>query len=79
MKQIIGLLMIIAGIVLGIYFGIFWAFIGGIVGLFHELKSIDPDYFNIGLSIVKIMCAGGIGWGVAIALILPGIVIGSQD
>ena len=33
--------MVVAGVAAGIYFGFWWAFIGGIISVVNELKSTD--------------------------------------
>lgn len=72
MKTVIGVLMCIAGVVLGLYAGLWWAFIGGIVDVVNEVKAVDTSAMNIAIGIVKIVFAGAIGAVSAIVLIVPG-------
>jgi uncharacterized membrane protein len=74
MKNVLGLLMILGGVILGLYLGLWLCFIGGIVQIINELKS--PETANalaIAWGIVKIALAGAVGWLSAAILILPGI------
>lgn len=50
----------ITAAVLGIYFGFWWAFIGGIVDIVNEVKG-NVDALNIALGAAKIVFAGVIG------------------
>lgn len=69
---IVGLLMIIAGIVFGLWAGIWWAFIGGIVDIINEVRAPDLSAINVAIGVAKIFFAGLIGWAAAALLILPG-------
>lgn len=68
------LILIITGIILGLYAGLWWAFIGGImivieeVANFPEISSID-----FALGIARVFFAGVIGWAVALIFIIPGL------
>ena len=70
MKELIGVLLIICGIVLGVYLGVFVMFIGGI---FQILHSISPFIANgVGYGILKIIFASFVGSISALVLIIPG-------
>jgi hypothetical protein len=61
MKTIIGILLIALGIGLGIYFGIFVLFIGGIL---EFAKSIMPlNIMGLAWGIIKVILSGLVGWG----------------
>ena len=76
MKVIIGLLMIPAGIGLGLYVGGYICFFGGIVTLIEQValtvKTGSVAASAVAWAVVKIFGAGLAGWLSAIALILPG-------
>ena len=72
----VGLLMILSGIFLGLYIGVWLCFVGGIVQIINEIKS--PEGVNalaIALGIVKIFFASPIGWLSATMLFIPGACI----
>ena len=52
-KSIIGIVMMIAGIVLGLYLGIWWAFIGGIVQVINEIRADDLSAINVAIGIFR--------------------------
>ena len=70
MKQIIGILVAIAGIILGIYVGVWLMFVGGIIQI---VNSINPaNGLGIALGILRIAFCG---IGTSIAYL--GVVIGT--
>lgn len=72
MKTVIGVLMCIAGVALGLYAGLWLAFIGGIVDIINEIKAVDTNAMNIAIGIVKIVFASAIGAFSAMILVIPG-------
>ena len=74
MRQIVGILIILGGIVLGLYVGLWVCFIGGIVQLINEIKSPEAVVaINIAWGIAKIVFAGLFGWLAGLLLIIPGL------
>ena len=66
-----------AGIVLGLYVGVWVCLVGGIVDIINEvntqIQANGPlDAMTIAVAVVKIMCAGVIGMASAFILIVPG-------
>ena len=62
--KILGILLIIAGIALGFYLGVWVMFIGGIVtlvGQIPELSNGNVDGITIGLGILRMMFATVVG------------------
>jgi hypothetical protein len=72
MKQVIGLLLIVVGVALGLYVGLWWAFIGGIVDIITEVKAPDLSAMNVAIGVAKILFAGFCGVLSASILVLPG-------
>lgn len=74
MKQIVGLLLIIAGAVLGLYVGGYLCFIGGIIQL---IQSVTPVIKAVGIAwgLGKIVFASGLGSLSFLGLATPGIVM----
>lgn len=77
MKRLVGGFLIALGIILGLYVGVWFCFVGGIIGLVDVVnKLIDGNGLDgalIAWSIVKIMFAGLSGYLAAIIFILPSI------
>lgn len=76
MKTIGGILLIVLGILLGLYVGLWLMFIGGIVALIHECQLHQSwqtiNGMVIALSIARIVFAGVVGTIAAWVCILPG-------
>ena len=68
MKIVVGILLILLGIVLGLYVGGYVLFIGGLVQFFTAMKILFVsgiaalDVMAIVMGIVKILVAGAVGW-----------------
>lgn len=71
-KVIIGLLMVLGGIAFGLWAGIWWAFIGGIVNVIEAVKASPVDAMSFATGVAKVFFAGVIGWLSALLLIIPG-------
>jgi len=77
MKTILGITMIIAGVVLGLYVGLWLMFIGGIAGLINVVVGAVAGHgisgMVVAIDVVKIMFAGLAGWLSAFVLVIPGL------
>lgn len=72
MNALIGLLLIIAGVALGLYVGVWVCFIGGVVQIVEAVKATPVEAVGIAVGILRIFFAGAAGFLSAIALVLPG-------
>lgn len=61
MKTIIGILLIILGISLGLYLGLWVMFVGGIVQIIQNSTPI-VNALGIAIGLLKIICANVVGW-----------------
>lgn len=81
--KILGCFLIISGIILGLYLGIWVCFIGGIIGLINAVVDISNglgvDAMAIGIGVGKIIFAGLVGWLSALTLIYPGVSLISKN
>ncbi len=75
MRMIAGVLMVVAGIIAGLYIGIWWAFIGGIVEGISIVKADEIVPIDVALVISRVMFSGLIGWVSAAVLIIPGVAL----
>lgn len=66
--------MVIAGIALGLYVGVWLMFVGGILDIVAEIKG-ELELMPIGIGIVKMIFASFVGWVSAAFLIVPGMVL----
>lgn len=62
MKKVFGVLFILAGIGLGLYFGLWVLFIGGIFGIAKAIDTHTVTAMLIGINVIKIFFAGFVGW-----------------
>lgn len=73
MKQLIGLILIIIGILFGLFIGIWLCLIGGIVQIIKEIQNPEgAQALFVAIGITRILFAGFAGWLAAIILIIPG-------
>jgi hypothetical protein len=79
MKIVMGLLMVISGIILGVYVGVWIMLIGGIVQVIEQVRSEHLDAVRVGFGIVQILLAGLTGILSAMFLIIPGMAVLSTD
>ena len=79
MKKILGLLMILTGIILGFYVGIWVFLIGGIMEVIEAMRAEQLIALDVAIGIAKFLCAGLAGWVSALFLILPGMAFISMD
>jgi hypothetical protein len=83
MKALLGILLIVVGVLLGLYVGVWVCFIGGIVGLvnvlIHLINHTQVTGMNVAVNIAKIIFAGLAGYLSALFLILPGFALINKD
>ena len=58
MKDIIGFFLVLTGIVIGFYVGIWVCFIGGIVEIINSAKEVPVYALGIAVGIVKVIVSG---------------------
>lgn len=57
-QVVVGIVMILAGLAFGLYIGLWWAFIGGIVQVIEAAKATPVDALHLAIGIGKIVFAG---------------------
>jgi len=72
MKAALGVAMMIAGVVFGVYAGLWWAFIGGIVDVISAIRAPELVAMDVAIGVAKVMCAGVIGGVSGIIAVFPG-------
>ena len=71
-KTLGGILMIICGILFGLYVGVWLCFIGGIVGIIETIRAPELSAMVVAINIVKILGAGVAGFISGVVLVIPG-------
>jgi hypothetical protein len=79
--KMIGSLMIAMGIALGLYVGLWWAFIGGIMDVINAIKAPELVALDVALGVIKVVWAGFIGVLTTVIAVFPGwvLVSGSKN
>lgn len=72
MKKALGVVMMIAGVAFGLYAGLWWAFIGGIVDVISAISAPDLVAMDVAIGVAKVMFAGVIGCVSGIIAVFPG-------
>ena len=75
MKNVIGFLLVLCGIIFGVYVGAWLCFIGGIVDVIEQVRAESIDSMVLAIGIVKIMGASIAGGVSSFVFIGPGIVM----
>lgn len=67
MKRVLGIILLIGGIILGFYIGIWKCFVLGIVGIIDAIRSPEAiTSMQLAISITKVLFAGFFGWAMGI-------------
>lgn len=74
-NEITGVVLMAAGVAVGVYFGFWWAFVGGIVDIVSEIRSDDMNAICLALGVAKVFLSTAIGWLSAMVGIVPGLVL----
>jgi hypothetical protein len=76
-KRLIGLSLIVSGVYLGIYWGVWCLFIGGIVQTVTALRTLSDIALGLGIAkgLLKVMISGFVGWFTFYILTGTGIAI----
>lgn len=72
MKTAIGCVMMLAGLVLGLYVGVWLCLVGGIVQLINGAMAVPVDAMAIAIGVARVLTAGFFGWLSAAVLLFPG-------
>jgi len=75
MKSILGIILIILGIFAGVYVGLWWAFIGGIIVVIQEIRAEELVAMNIAIGNIRIIFASFLGTITAMFFIVTGITL----
>lgn len=59
---ILGILLMLGGVVAGAYFGIWWAFIGGIIDVINAFTAPTISATAVAFGVAKVVFAAAIGW-----------------
>jgi hypothetical protein len=61
MKNVLAILLIIGGVAFGIYFGLWFCFIGGIVQVIEQIRAEHLDAMTVATGLAKVFFATPLG------------------
>jgi hypothetical protein len=67
-KRVAGVALIAAGIILGLWLGVWVLFIGGIVAVVEGIRATPVDAMRIATGVLRILVASPVGWWIFLAL-----------
>jgi hypothetical protein len=75
MKFVLAILMLVGGLVLGLYVGGYLLFVLPIVDIIEQVKAVEVDAWVIAWALLKMCIAGVVGTLCASVLIVPSFAI----
>lgn len=75
MKTATGIFLIICGIALGGYVGVWLFFIGGIVQIIEQIRSVELSAIVVAFGVLKIFLAGFCGILSSMMFVIPGVAL----
>lgn len=67
-----GLVIAGLGVVAGLWAGVWWAFIGGIVDVISAIRAPELSAMAVAVGVAKVLFSGVIGWVVGAIAVFPG-------
>lgn len=71
-KKTMGVVLMLTGVLLGLYLGIWWAFVGGVIDIVESFSGQGVYALGLAIGLVKIMFSSLIGYVSGLVLIVPG-------
>jgi hypothetical protein len=62
MKEFIGIMLMLASIVIGLYVGVWLMFVGGIIQVIDAFQSTPIASLDVALGLLRVFCASFVGW-----------------
>jgi hypothetical protein len=75
MRQLFGALLVVIGICFGLYIGIWWGFIGGIVAVVEAVKATEVIPSEIAYGVGRVVFCQLLGLAAGALFVLPGMVL----
>lgn len=79
MKRLLGIFLVISGIVLGFYVGLWLIFVGGIITIVNAIQMDPVNSGEVARGIVRIVFSSLVGGISSYALIIPGFILLTKD
>ena len=78
MRQLFGMMLIVLGVCVGLYVGIWWGFIGGIVAVAEALKASEVVPYDVAYGIARIFFCQFLGLAAGAILAFPGFILAHE-
>ena len=78
MRQLFGAFLVFFGICFGLYIGIWWGFIGGIVAVAEALKASEVVPYDVAYGIARIFFCQFLGLAAGAILAFPGFILAHE-
>lgn len=78
MRQLFGMMLITLGVCVGLYVGIWWGFIGGIVAVAEALKATEVVPYDVAYGIARIFFCQFLGLAAGAILAFPGFILAHE-
>lgn len=79
MKTVLGVLLMVAGVVVGLYVGVYLMFIGGIIQFIDGVKADPVNSSDIAWGALRFIGAWITGWVSFLILFIPGLAMVADD
>ena len=74
-RYLVGIIVILLGIAIGLYVGVWWAFIGGVVRITQQVQSNPIDALLVAYGVAKVVFSAIIGSTVGVVIAVCGYLI----
>ena len=78
MRQLFGMILIVLGVCVSLYVGIWWGFIGGIVAVAEALKASEVVPYDVAYGIARIFFCQFLGLAAGAILAFPGFILAHE-
>lgn len=75
MKLALGLILVVCGVVLGLYVGGWVCFVGGIIDVIEAIRADALSAMAVAVGVAKVVFAGFFGWLSFAVLGVPGLTL----
>lgn len=72
MRNVLGVLLMVAGVLFGVYVGVWLCLVGGIVQIVQSVQGSSVDALGIAFGIVRVLGTGFAGGITAVVAVIPG-------
>lgn len=79
LQDMIAFSLAVTGVLLGLYVGVWWAFVGGIVQMIEALRAPELDALGVALGLARLMFCVPLGCLAGAIFVVPAALLGKQS